>query len=254
VEAKDVAFKTFKVTYDRESGYLGYKTNGDEFPLMCSKFDKLLLVFKDGRYKVIELPEKLFVGQDLIWCGPPERDRVFTLAYSTKEATWIKRFTFGGTILDKEYNLSPEPKSKVLFFEADTPETVYIKYRPAPYQRISQQIAKPSELAVKNARSRGNQVSIKEVGSINSKPPPQLGPERDPDAAAVRVISRGGRSRALNRHGPENLARRRGDAEEEAFHRGSGPRRLGVLARESFGSRRSCTPRLAEGPSTSRTG
>lgn len=166
-----MAFKTFKVTYDRESGYLGYKVGGDEFPLMCSKFDKLLMVFKDGRYKVVELPEKLFVGQDLLWCGPPERERIFTVAYSTREATWIKRFTFGGTILDKEYQARPEPKSKILFFEADTPETVYIKYRPAPYQRISQQTAKPAELAVKNARARGNQVSIKEVGSINSKPP-----------------------------------------------------------------------------------
>jgi topoisomerase-4 subunit A len=171
VEAREVAYKTFKVSYDRDSGYLGYKAGGDEFPLMCSRFDKLLLVFKDGRYKVIELPEKLFVGQDLIFCGPPDRDRVFTMAYSTRDATWIKRFTFGGTILDKEYQLSPEPKAKVLFFEPDTPEKVYIKYKPAPYQRVSQQTATPGELAVKSAKARGNQVSIKDVASINSKPP-----------------------------------------------------------------------------------
>lgn len=171
VEAKDVAFKTFKVTYDRDSGYVGYKAGGDAFTVMCSRFDKLLLVFRDGRYKVIELPEKLFVGQDLIYCGPPERDRVFTVAYSTKEASWIKRFTFGGTILDKDYPLCPEPKSKVLFFEPDTPERIYIKYKPAPYQRVSQQTAKPGDLAVKNARARGNQISIKDVASIHSKPP-----------------------------------------------------------------------------------
>lgn len=171
VEAKDVAFKTFKVTYDSKTGYIGYKVGGDEFTLMCSKFDKLLLLFKDGRYKVIELPEKLFVGQDLIYCEPPDRERVYTVAYSTKDATWMKRFTFGGTILDKEYQLCPEPKSKILFFEADTPEKVYIKYKPAPYQKVTQQTAKPAELAVKNAKARGNQVSIKDVASINSKPP-----------------------------------------------------------------------------------
>lgn len=171
VEARDVAFKTFKVTYDRESGYVGYKAGGDEFSMMCSKFDKILLVFKDGRYRVVELPEKLFVGQDLIHCGTPERDRVFTMAYSTREATWIKRFAFGGTILDKEYQLCPEPKARILFFEPDTPEKVFIKYKPAPYQRVSQQTARPKELAVKNAKARGNQVSIKDVASINSKPP-----------------------------------------------------------------------------------
>ena len=171
VEAKEVAFKTFKLAYDRESGYLGWKAGGDEFTTMCSQFDKLLLVFRDGRYRVIELPEKLFVGNDLLHVGPPERDRVFTVAYAEKDATWIKRFTFGGTILDKEYALHPFPKAKVLLFEPDTPEQVFIKYRPAPYQRISQQVAKPAELAVKNARARGNQISIKDVASINVKPP-----------------------------------------------------------------------------------
>lgn len=177
VEAKDVAFKTFKVTYDRESGYVGYKAGGDEFTLMCSKFDKLLLVFRDGRYKVVELPEKLFIGQDLIFLGAPERERVFTMAYATKEATWMKRFTFGGTILEKEYQLCPEPKSKVLFFEPDTPELVYIKYKPAPYQKISQQTAKPADLAVKNAKARGHQVSIKDVASIQSRQPRNWDPD-----------------------------------------------------------------------------
>ncbi len=171
VEAKDVAFKTFKVTYDRESGYIGFKAGGDEFTIMCSKFEKLLLVFKDGRYKVIELPEKQFVGQDLIYCEPPDRERIYTVAYGNKEATWIKRFTFGGTILEKEYQLCPDPKSKIFFFEPDTPEKVYIKYKAAPHQKVSQQTAKPGDLVVKNAKARGNQVSIKDVASINSKPP-----------------------------------------------------------------------------------
>ncbi|MCX6902247.1 MAG: DNA topoisomerase IV subunit A, partial [Verrucomicrobia bacterium] len=56
IDAKEVAFKAFKVAYDRESGYLGHKVNGDEFKTDCTKFDKILMVFKDGRYKVIELP------------------------------------------------------------------------------------------------------------------------------------------------------------------------------------------------------
>ena len=30
----------------------------------------MLLVFKDGTYKVTELPEKLFVGQELFYCPP----------------------------------------------------------------------------------------------------------------------------------------------------------------------------------------
>jgi topoisomerase IV subunit A len=182
VEAREVAFKAFKVSYDREKGYIGYKISGGEFNVDCTKFDKLLLLFRDGHYKVIELPEKLFIGPDLIYCAVPDRDRVFTLAYTNREATYLKRFTFGGTIMNKLYHAIP-PKSKVLFFEPDTPAEIYIKYKPAPYQKINQQIAKPADIAVKGAKARGNQISIKDVSSINSKPPRGW----DPEAPTTRV-------------------------------------------------------------------
>ena len=103
VDVKAVAFKAFKVSYDRATGYVGYKVNGDEFKLDCTKFDKLLLVFKDGTYKVTDLEEKLFIGPDLYYCGLPDRERVFTCAYTDRKASYLKRFTFGGTILNKTY-------------------------------------------------------------------------------------------------------------------------------------------------------
>jgi topoisomerase-4 subunit A len=169
VEARDVAFKSFKVAYDRESGYIGYKVSGDEFKIDCTKFDKLLMVFRDGHFKVIELPEKLFVGPDMVYCGLPDRERVFTLAYTNREATFLKRFSFGGTILDKIYHCIPL-KSKILFFEPGTPELLYIRYKPAAYQKINQQTCKPSEVEVKSPKTRGRQLSIKDVSSISSQP------------------------------------------------------------------------------------
>jgi topoisomerase-4 subunit A len=182
VEAREVAFKSFKVAYDRESGYIGYKVSGDEFKVDCTKFDKLLMVFRDGHYKVIELPEKLFVGPDMVYCGLPERDRVFTAAYTNREATFVKRFTFGGSILNKVYHCIP-PKSKVLLFEPDTPEELYIRYKPAAYQKINQQTCKPSEVEVKSPKTRGRQISIKDVSSINSQPSRGW----DPEAPTTRV-------------------------------------------------------------------
>jgi topoisomerase IV subunit A len=176
VDAKEVAFKAFKVAYDRDSGYIGHKVSGEEFKVDCTKFDKLLLVFRDGHYQVVELPEKLFIGPDLMFCGLPERERVFTCAYTNREATFLKRFTFGGTILNKLYHCIP-PKSKVLFFELDTPAELYIKYKPAPYQKINQQTCNPSEVEVKGPKTRGRQISIKDVSSINSKPSRGWDPE-----------------------------------------------------------------------------
>lgn len=170
VDAREVAFKAFKVAYDRESGYIGYKVSGEEFKSECTKFDKLLLVFRDGHYKVTELQEKMFVGPDLVYSSIPDREKVFTMAYTNKNASYLKRFTFGGTILNKEYFCAP-PKSKILFFEPGTPSELFIRYKPAPYQKINQQTCDPSKIEVKGPKTRGRQISIKDVSAINSRPP-----------------------------------------------------------------------------------
>jgi topoisomerase-4 subunit A len=169
VDVKAVAFKAFKVSYDREAGYVGYKVSGEEFKLECTKFDKILLVFKDGTYKVTELPEKLFVGSELFFCCLPERDRVFTCAYTDRDASYLKRFTFGGTILDKAYSCIPE-KSRILFFAPDTPKLLYIRYKPAPHQKVSQQTCDPMEVDVKSPRTLGRQLSIKDISSVTAEP------------------------------------------------------------------------------------
>jgi topoisomerase IV subunit A len=185
IDAREVAFRAFKVAYDRESGYLGHKVSGEEFKTECTKFDKLLMVFKDGRYRVIELPEKLFVGPDLLYCGLPDRARVFTLVYCDRDATYLKRFTFGGYIMDKDYSCAQEgEKCKVLFLEPETPETLYIRYKPAPHQKINQQTCNPAEVEVKGARTRGRQLTIKDVGAIATKPPRGW----DPEATTTKVM------------------------------------------------------------------
>jgi topoisomerase-4 subunit A len=169
VDVKEVAFKAFKVAYDRESGHVGHKVSGEEFRLECTKFDKVLLVFKDGTYKVSELPEKLFVGPELFYCGLPERERIFTCAYTDRKASYLKRFTFGGTILNKAYLCIPD-KSRILFFTPETPKVLYIRYKPAPHQKISQQTCEPAQVEVKSPKTRGRQISIKDVSSVTAEP------------------------------------------------------------------------------------
>jgi topoisomerase-4 subunit A len=169
VDVKAVAFKAFKVAYDRESGYVGCKVNGEEFKVECTKFDKLLLVFKDGTYKVTELPEKLFVGPELFHCGLPDRERVFTCAYTDRKASYLKRFRFGGTILNKAYLCIPD-KSRILFFAPDTPKVLYLRYKPAPHQKINQQTCDPAKIEVKSPKTRGRQISIKDISSVTAEP------------------------------------------------------------------------------------
>ncbi len=169
IDTKAVAFKAFKVAYDRESGYVGYKVSGEEFKLECTKFDKILLVFKDGTYKVTELPEKLFVGPELFYCGLPDRETVFTCAYTDRKASYLKRFKFGGTILNKAYLCIPD-KSRILYFAPQTPKVLYVRYKPAPHQKINQQTCDPAKIEIKSPKTRGRQISIKDISSVTAEP------------------------------------------------------------------------------------
>ena len=126
-------------------------------------------MFRDGTYKVTELPEKLFVGQELFYCGLPDRDRVFTCAYTDREASYLKRFTFGGIIMNKVYACIPE-KSRILFLAPETPKVLYIRYKPAPHQKITQQTCDPAQVEVKGPKTLGRQISIKDISSVTAAP------------------------------------------------------------------------------------
>jgi hypothetical protein len=58
-----------------------------------------------------------------------------------------------------------------LLFEEGTPETVYVKYKPAKAQRIHQQVFSPGEVLVKGVSAKGVQMTSKDISKIVSKKP-----------------------------------------------------------------------------------
>ncbi len=153
---------------DGENHFVGWGVRGGDELFKCSSLDKLLFVWKDGRYKMMPPPEKLFVDKDLLCVAFYSRDREYTCVYTEPDYgfSYIKRFTFGGMIQNKEYRLAPE-KSKLLFFSDGCPETLYVKYRPAKSQRIHQQAFYPSEVTVRGASARGLQMTSKAIAKIS---------------------------------------------------------------------------------------
>ena len=73
VDARAAAVANLSVGFHRETGFIGHKIKAEnsakDIELNCSEYDRLLLIFKDGLYKVVPVPEKLFVGQDLYYRG-----------------------------------------------------------------------------------------------------------------------------------------------------------------------------------------
>ena len=130
------------------------------------------MVWGDGRYKMIPPPGKFFVDKHMLECRIFSRELLFTAVYTEPHYgfTYIKRFKFGGCIQNKEYALAPE-KSKMLLFAEGTPETLFVKYKPAKGQRIHQQIFTPGDVLEKGVGAKGIQMTSKEIARLAVKKP-----------------------------------------------------------------------------------
>ena len=177
IDVKAVTATKLEICYDPETGFLGHAMRGVEPMFSCSSTDKLLLVWGDGRYKVVPAPEKekIFADKDLLLARTFDRDEVWTCVYTEKEIPFscIKRFSFGGVVQNRDYNLLPEPGT-IKFLEPGTPPTMWVKFRPAKGQRILQKKFDPAqEVAVKGVKARGKQITTKPISAIagGEKPP-----------------------------------------------------------------------------------
>ncbi len=175
---------TIKLSEDK---YLGYDIRQGQVLFPCSSLDKLYVLWDNGRYKFIPPPDKLLadaVYDPGSWldalkprapihyfdAGIYNRDDVFTCVYFEPlyGFTYIKRFTWGGMIMNKEYNLVPEGATIILFCKG-TPEAIYVKFKPMKGQRITQQVFDPSEARISSAGSKGIQMTPKQIERIDTK-------------------------------------------------------------------------------------
>jgi len=169
IEVKELTARELAIRLDPQSGYLGYGVEGDVL-LEVSSYDKLVIVWGDGRYRVMPPPEKLFVDKTMIYCAKEDRERVMTLVYSQDSFTYIKRFTFGGSIMNRDYRCTLED-SEVRVLEEGTPEEVFVRYKKFKGQRIFQQVFRPGEVPIKGVKARGNQMTVKAIDRISVNKP-----------------------------------------------------------------------------------
>ena len=177
------------ISYDRENHNVGSGLKGGDELFKCSSLDRLLFIWKDGRYKMAPPTDKIFVDKDLleVYLFNPEKDRdkEFVCVYEEPlyGFAYIKRFTFGGMINNKDYRLAPE-KSKVLYFATGCPTQLFLKFKPAKNQKIHQMMFAPLELVdkggdgekkpvveVRGATARGIQLTTKSIARIATSKP-----------------------------------------------------------------------------------
>jgi len=175
VEIREITATELTIGYQRDKGYLGSGIKG-EVLLQCSSYDKIIIFWKDGRYKVIQPVEKLFVDAGVIYCGVAERKSVLTVVYLEDFFAYAKRFTVGGTILNKEYRCIPKG-SEVLLFSDQQPGSLYVQYVLDAAQKIQQQEFDTKKLPVRDPKARGIMMTSKKIASIQGVRPEGWNPE-----------------------------------------------------------------------------
>lgn len=169
IEVRELTAEELSLKLDKANGYFGYGVDGDE-QFKCSSLDRVIFVWADGRYKMMPPPEKLFVDRNLVYAALYDRDKVMTVVYRSHGISYLKRFTFGGAIMNKDYACTPE-QSKILLFSDEQPKEIFVVYEEAKGQRIHQQIFNAHEIAIKGAKTLGNQMTIKEIKNLNTSKP-----------------------------------------------------------------------------------
>lgn len=205
IEATQVAEANEKLYINREEGFIGTSLKKDEFVCNCSSIDDIIIFYRDGRYKVVKVAEKLFVDKNILYINVFKRGderTIYNAIYQDgKGGTfYMKRFSVTGVTRDKEYNLTMgTPGSRVSWFSANPngeAEIVKVTLKPKARLKTLQFDVDFSELAIKGKQSRGNIVTRNEVHrfSLKERGASTLGGRKvwfDPDVLRLNYDGRG---------------------------------------------------------------
>ena len=166
VKARKVALSNLTVGYNRETGFLGHSIKAEneqnDIVFSCSEYDRLLLIFSSGMYKVVPVPEKLFVGEELEYAAIFEKNVVFNIVYrdGVENLAYVKRFRSPKFILDKEYYLFPPHKrSRILLLLLGEGKHARVSLVPSRRARSNIVEIDFDQFLLKNASAKGKRVS-----------------------------------------------------------------------------------------------
>jgi len=205
IEAANVAEANEKLYINREEGFIGTSLKKDEFVCNCSMIDDIIIFYKDGRYKVVKVQDKLSVGKNVLFVNVFKRNdtrTIYNVIYQNGRGGfyYMKRFAVTGITRDREYNLTPgQPGTRICWFSANpNGEAEVVKVTLKPKQRIKtlQIDIDFANLAIKGKQSLGNLVTKNEVHrfALKEKGTSTLGGRNvwfDPDVLRLNYEGRG---------------------------------------------------------------
>ncbi len=181
IAATKVVNNNAKLYVNKAEGFVGIglkKEEGVEYVCDCSDLSEIVVILKDGRYKITKVSDKEFFGKDILYAGIFNRNdtrTIYNVIYreGKTSVSYAKRFAITSITRDKEYDITQgTPGSAILWFSANhngEAETVRIQLRPRPNLKKSSLEYDFSSLAIKGKTSRGNLVTKNPIQRITMK-------------------------------------------------------------------------------------
>ena len=178
INIKTVLEANEKLYINREDGFIGTSLKKDEFLFNCSNIDDIIIFHKDGKYKIVKVADKIYVGKDIIHIDIYRKNdhrTIYNAIYRDGRGGiyYMKRFAVTGIARDKEYDLTQgKAGSRVMYFTANPngeAEVIRVVLKPALHLKKLEVIKDLSELAIKSRTARGNVLTKYDVKSITLK-------------------------------------------------------------------------------------
>ena len=178
IEATKVAEANEKLYINRQDGFIGTGLKKDEFVCNCSDIDDIIIFYRDGKYKIIRVADKIFVGKNIIYLAVFKKNdsrTIYNVVYrdGRKGFYFIKRFNVTSVTRDREYDLTQGKEgSRVLYFTANPngeAEVIKITFEPSVHKKKLFIDKDFSELLIKGKNAKGYLLTKYPVHRISLK-------------------------------------------------------------------------------------
>lgn len=207
-----------KLYANYEEGFVGLNLKKDDngtYICDCSDLSEVIVIGKDGKYRITKVTDKAFFWKDLLYVGVFNRGdsrTIYNVIYreGKSSVSYAKRFAITSVTRDKDYDITTgEEGSKILWFTVNhngEAESVRIYLRPRPKLKKTQFEYDFSTLAIKGKASRGNLVSKNPIARIllKSKGVSTIGGKDIWYDADIQKLNDEQRGQYLGEFGPED--------------------------------------------------
>lgn len=180
IEVTKVVEANQKLYINRQEGFVGTGLKKDEFVCNCSDLDDIIIFYKDGKFKVTKVADKIFVGKNILHVQvfkKNDKRTIYNCVYRDgKQGDYfIKRFNVTAMTRDKLYDITQGTAgSRVIYFTANpNGEAEIIKCTMEPdltKKRQSIFLEKDfSDILIKGRAAKGNLLTKRTIRRIGLK-------------------------------------------------------------------------------------